>query len=110
MNGANGSPSVPSSRQPPVSTRAPAAAVRANSLISLDLPTPGFPAQQHGRRTALARAGKSGIQGGHLLIPARPGQDWTLARSSLMSAFHEALTFRKGRWRPMGRSWPPQAA
>src|SRR5271165_1399738 len=44
VNGANGSPSVPSSRQPPVSTRAPAAAaVRPNSLTSLDLPTPASP-------------------------------------------------------------------
>ncbi len=44
VNGANGSPSVPSSRQPPVSTRAPAdAAVRPKSLTSLDLPTPASP-------------------------------------------------------------------
>ena len=38
------SPSVPSSRQPPVSTRAPAdAAVRPNSPTSLDFPTPASP-------------------------------------------------------------------
>src|SRR6266498_1383143 len=44
VDGANGSPSVPSSRQPPVSTRAPAdAAVRLKSLTSLDLPTPASP-------------------------------------------------------------------
>ena len=44
VNGANGSPSVPSSRQPPVSTRAPAAgAAWPNSPTSRDLPTPASP-------------------------------------------------------------------
>src|SRR5215468_628222 len=44
VNGANGSPSVPSSRQSPVRTRAPAdAAARPNSLTSLVLPTPASP-------------------------------------------------------------------
>src|SRR5580698_2930736 len=44
VNGPNGSPSVPSCRQPPVSTRAPASRAAAlNSLISLDLPTPASP-------------------------------------------------------------------
>ncbi len=44
VNGAKGSPSVPSSRQPPVSTRAPAAvAAWPNSLTSRDLPTPASP-------------------------------------------------------------------
>ena len=44
VNGANGRPSAPSSRQPPMSTRAPAPRDRsANSLTSRDLPTPASP-------------------------------------------------------------------
>src|SRR5215472_10165181 len=43
-NGANGRPDAPSSRQPPAITRAPLVAARvANSLISLDFPTPASP-------------------------------------------------------------------
>ena len=44
MNGANGRPSAPSSRQPPISTRAPAPRDRsANSQTSRDFPTPASP-------------------------------------------------------------------